>query len=68
MLKIVCDRCGKEVSTRNIEAIKYAQRFTIGHIDYDLCEECKAKVKEFIVNNEQTEPSTEESSTVERIE
>ncbi len=45
MIKIVCDRCGREVHMKNPDL---TGRSKIGYEEYDLCKYCILDIKRFI--------------------
>lgn len=56
MIKIVCDRCGKELFSRT-PLSTHKITFIEGTIrtEYDLCKECLLKVRNFIIEASLTE-------------
>ena len=61
MVKIVCDRCGREVYMKNPASI-LTRRAKIGLEEYDLCKYCILDIKRFINQGRadcKTEPQTE---------
>lgn len=61
MVKIVCDRCGRETYMKNPDLTGRAK---IGFEEYDLCKYCVLDIKRFINQgraDRKTEPQTERS-------
>lgn len=63
MVKIVCDKCGREVYMKNPDLTGRAK---IGFEEFDLCKFCILDVKRFI-KAEQTENSSEKPNNCEHI-
>ena len=58
MVKIICDRCGREVYMKNPDLTGRAK---IGFEEYDLCKYCIFDIKRFI-NQGRVDRTTENSS------
>ena len=61
MLKIICDRCGKEIIYPNAHVGDRVIRMKVSdNYEYDLCKECRYKVINFITKGERTKGADDE--------
>ena len=49
MIEVVCDRCGRRVSTRSQETLMLTQRMKIDDMEFDLCPNCRICIKKWII-------------------